>query len=75
MKNITFSAQEEAIEKARQEATKKHKTLNELFREWLNEFDYQSTDSDTKQKLESLWEQTSYFRVGQKLSRDELHER
>jgi hypothetical protein len=35
VKNITFSADEEVIERAREVAKAEHKTLNVAFREWL----------------------------------------
>ena len=35
MKNITLSADETLIERARQRAVVEHTTLNELFRAWL----------------------------------------
>jgi hypothetical protein len=35
VKNITFSADEELIERAREVAKAEHKTLNVAFREWL----------------------------------------
>ncbi len=38
MKNITLSADEAAIEQARALARSRHKTLNQAFREWLNEY-------------------------------------
>jgi hypothetical protein len=75
MKNITLSAQEEAIKKARQIASENHQTLNELFREWLDDFNYRSHSQDDANKLQSLWKQTSYLKIGGKLSREELHER
>lgn len=76
MKNITFSAKEEAIEKARKAAAQQHRTLNELFREWLD-----SVSSDTTRhkknpkRFDELWEQVNYLRVGKRLSRDEMNER
>jgi hypothetical protein len=75
MKNITLSAREAAIEKARQVAAKKHTTLNNLFREWLETLDRQPESSETEHKLETLWSQTNYLRVGRKLNRDDMHER
>lgn len=75
MKNITLSAQEDAIERAREVAARRHRTLNEMFREWLEDINSQSQNNDVSSKLESLWEQTSYLRVGKKLSRDEVNER
>lgn len=75
MKNITFSAQEDAIERARQVAAKKQRTLNELFRDWLDELDVQTQADDVIEKLEALWQDTNYLRVGKKLSREEMNER
>jgi hypothetical protein len=37
MKNITLSADEHLIERARLLARSQHKTLNAMFREWLND--------------------------------------
>jgi len=37
MKNITFSADETVIELAREEARKRKTTLNQLFRDWLED--------------------------------------
>ena len=35
VKNVTFSADEDLIERAREVAKAEHKTLNVAFREWL----------------------------------------
>jgi hypothetical protein len=76
MKNITFSAKEEAIEKARKVAIRQHRTLNELFREWLDGIDTEAIKDETAtSRLNALWEQTNYLRVGKKLSHDEMNER
>ena len=75
MKNITFSAQEDAIARARQVASKRQRTLNDLFRDWLSELDAQSQENNVIEKLEALWQDTNYLRVGKKLSRDETNER
>ena len=42
MKNITLSADEQLIEQGRLLAKSRHKTLNALFREWLEQFTAQS---------------------------------
>lgn len=75
MKNITLSAKEEAIERAREVASQKHRTLNDLFREWLDNLGTQLSSDDTATRLGKLWEQTSYTRVGKKLTRNEMNER
>ena len=38
MKNVTFSADEQLIERAREKAKRDHKTLNTAFREWLERY-------------------------------------
>jgi hypothetical protein len=38
LKNITLSAEEELISKAREKARLEHQSLNQLFRKWLENF-------------------------------------
>jgi hypothetical protein len=38
MRNITFRAPEELIERARLVARARHQTLNDAFREWLQQY-------------------------------------
>lgn len=75
MKNITFSAKEEAIDKARKAAAKQHRTLNELFREWLENISHETGDEEVSDRLYALWKTSNYLCVGKKLSRDDLNER
>lgn len=75
MKNITFSAQEKTIEQARQIAAQQHRTLNDLFREWLQELSKQQTSQNAEKRLQALWQKTDYLRIGKKLSREEMNER
>ena len=76
MKNITFSANEETIQKARLVAAKKQSTLNQMFREWLEGLNNnKSNNEDVCTKFNELWKQTSYFQVGKKLTREEMNER
>jgi hypothetical protein len=76
MKNITFSAKEDSIEKARKAASHQHRTLNELFREWLDSIgDNGISNKNDAQRYDDLWGQTNYLRVGKKLSREEMNER
>jgi hypothetical protein len=74
MKNITLSAKEEAIEKGRQVARSRKTTLNELFRDWLNQLD------EGKLREEVFHQQMNRMagriRVGrQKFTREEMNER
>jgi hypothetical protein len=75
MKNITFSAQEELIQNARNIASQKNVTLNDMFRAWLKSLSDSSLHSNQSESLHHLWEKTSYFKVQRKLSREEMNER
>lgn len=72
LKNITLSAEEELIQKAREKAHKEHTTLNASFRQWLKQFTNSSLKSnDYEQFIKSL----EYVLPGQKFSREEMNER
>jgi predicted transcriptional regulator len=72
MKNITFSADEDLIERARSIARAQHKTLNAAFREWLAQ--YAASAGDT-QKFDALMKRMKQLDAGKHFSRDELNER
>jgi hypothetical protein len=74
MKNITLSADEHLVERARAVARERHTTLNNLFRDWLNSL----TPSDQRvrefeQLMDDLGSRVSTG--GKKFSREELNER
>ncbi len=72
LKNITLSAEEVLIERARQRAEAQNSTLNAEFRRWLAQYaEYPQTAAD----LAELMEQLSYVQAGQSFTRDELNER
>ena len=72
LKNITLSADEKLIEKARKRA-KKHKTsLNSEFRKWLIKYSGENTNTDN---YSLIMKHLDYVRAGKKFSRDELNER
>ena len=72
MKNITLSADEELIERARLLAQSQHKTLNSIFREWLRTFVAQSGD---EREYDALMRRLRHIRSGGPYSRDEMNER
>ncbi|MFI5116820.1 MAG: hypothetical protein ACHP8B_08985 [Terriglobales bacterium] len=72
MKNITLSAEEELIERARLIARSQHKTLNAAFREWLRTFAAQSGD---EQEFDGLMRRLHHIDAGGPYSRDEMNER
>jgi hypothetical protein len=72
MKNITLSADEQLIKQARLLAKSQHKTLNAMFREWLEQFTAQSGGT---QEFDALMKRLKHVQAGQRFSRDEMNER
>jgi hypothetical protein len=71
LKNITLSADEELIRKAREKAKRQRTTLNATFRRWLRQYVNGSTrTSDFYSFMQSL----DYVESGRKFSREELNE-
>jgi len=71
MKNITFSADEHAIQRARQAALSQKRTLNDAFREWLLQF---GAESDVE-AFRDLMKSTRHIKLGGPYTREEMHER
>lgn len=72
LKNITFSAESELIEKARRTAEASNSTLNTEFRRWLVQYASRST---SESEIRDLFSRMSYVRVGKHFTRDEMNER
>jgi predicted transcriptional regulator len=72
MKNITFSADQQLIEQARLLAKVRHKTLNDLFRDWLEQLVAQSGDT---QEFDALMKRLKHVEAGKHFTRDEMNER
>ena len=72
MKNVTLSADEELIEKARDWARLQKSTLNSLFRQWLSNLVKQKESED---RLKALEQRIGYARSGGKFSREDLNVR
>ena len=72
MRNVTFSADEELIDKARQRARAEKRTLNAVFREWLQRYTGNSTAAAEYQQL---MRRLSHVRVDRKFTRDEMNSR
>lgn len=72
VRNITFSADETSIERAREVARSEHKTLNDAFREWL---DWYASRSITRQEIRNLFDRLKYADAGRKFTREEMNER
>jgi metal-responsive CopG/Arc/MetJ family transcriptional regulator len=71
-KNITLSAEEEWIARARAKAASEKSTLNELFRRWLRQY---VERGKTENEIDMVMESIAYAYSGKKFTRDELNER
>lgn len=72
MKNITFTANETLIDKARARARKENTSLNRRFCEWLEQY---ATRGDKNADFDEVMKKIRYAIPGKKFSRDELNER
>jgi len=72
LKNITLSAEEDIIQKAREKAQKERTTLNATFRQWLKQY---VSSNFRKNDYDSIMNSLTYVKPGKKYSRDELNER
>ncbi len=72
MKNITLSADEALIRKARIRAQKEGASLNDAFREWLQSYVAQDMEAAT---YKPLMIKLDYVLPGKRFSREELNER
>jgi hypothetical protein len=72
VKNITLTADEHLIEQARSLAKAQHKTLNTLFREWLQQLTSQHGET---QSYDAMMRRLGHIRAGRRFSRDEMNER
>jgi hypothetical protein len=72
LKNITLSAEEELINKARAKANKEHTTLNATFRQWLKQYIHKNTKTID---FNNFMEQLDYAEPGRHFSREESNER
>lgn len=72
LKNITFSAEEELIRRARERAAEERTTLNEEFRRWLEKY---VERPQTAQAFTDLMSHFDYVQPGRSFQRDEMNER
>lgn len=72
LKNITLSAEEVLIKKAREKASKEHTTINATFRQWLKQYVNRNTKTIDYNRF---MEQLKYADSGRHFTREELNER
>lgn len=73
MKNITLSADEHLIERARETARAERRTLNDAFRAWLE--DYTSRNGDLQQRERLMQRLRGHVAAGRRFTREEMNER
>jgi hypothetical protein len=71
-KNITLSADENIIKKARQRARKQKTTLNNEFRKWLERY---ASDDSLAGNYTLIMNRLEYVKAGHHFTREELNER
>ncbi len=72
MKNVTLSADADLIEMARLVARTQRKTLNAIFREWLQQYVAQSGSA---QEVDSSMKRLGHVRAGRHFTRSHMNER
>jgi hypothetical protein len=72
MRNITLSAEEELIERARLKAQANDTTLNAAFRVWLEEY---TSSQDRIEQYKALMRDLRHVKSHGPYSRDEMNER
>ena len=75
MKNITLSADERLIEKARREAARRGKSLNQLIRDYLEELGEERAATNEFERLRELSRLSHGRRGDWRFDRDEIPDR
>jgi hypothetical protein len=71
LKNITFSAEEKLIIKAREKAISEKTTLNAVFRRWLKQY----AERKQEDEINIVMEKMDYAISAKKITRDQMNER
>jgi len=72
MKNVTLSVDDGLLQQVRRRAGAEHRTLNDLFRQWLDLYVSYPAASDT---YDALMQRLDHVSSGKKFSREQMHER
>ena len=75
MKNITLSADERLLERARREAARRGTSLNQLIRDYLEELAGERATSSEFDRLQELSQQARGRRGDWQFDRNDLHDR
>ena len=72
IKNITLSADDMLIKRAREKAQRENTSLNQLFRSWVKKYVYRD---NIDHEYDSLMKNMADVKAGRKFSRDEMNAR
>jgi hypothetical protein len=72
LKNVTLSAEQDLIDRAREVARGRRSTLNQAFRDWLEQYVARAGDATA---YRSLMRRLKHINAGGPYSRDEMNER
>ena len=76
MKNITVSLPNDVYRRARIKAAERDTSVSALVREFLLKLGEEESDVERRKRLQAeILASIKWFRVGDRLSRDEVHER
>ena len=73
VRNVTLTVEESLLEKARSKALAQHKTLNALFREWVQQ--YVGVRRGRLGAYYALMKKLNHVRTGRIFTREEMNER
>ncbi len=72
LRNITFSADNDLIDRARLLAQSERTTLNDVFREWLTQY---TASRSGAARFDAWMRRMKPLRAGRRFTRDEMNER
>ena len=73
--NVTLSIDDDVVARARELASRRGTSVNQLIRDYLEEISSEMTADEILVELEQLWRTSSGDSTGRSWTREELHER
>ena len=73
--NVTLSIDDDTLQRARELASRRGTSLNQLIRDYLDQFASDLSPEETLAELADLWAVSSGDSSGRPWTREELHER
>jgi hypothetical protein len=73
--NVTLSIDDDVVARARELASRRGTSVNQLIRDYLEEISSEMTADEILVELEQLWRTSSGDSAGRSWTREELHER